>query len=69
MAQTVGWRPFWWLNVGMLGLSIVMIIFMFPETKVSKTEIEIKPMLRILNPANLFTLQRTYYALFNSRVC
>lgn len=33
MAQHVGWRSFWWLNVGMIGLSIVMVIFMFPETK------------------------------------
>ena len=31
----------------MLGLSIVMIIFMFPETKVSKTDVKIKPMPRI----------------------
>lgn len=33
MAQHVGWRAFWWLNVGMIGLSILMVIFMFPETK------------------------------------
>lgn len=28
-----GWRSFWWLNVGIIGLSILMVIFMFPETK------------------------------------
>ncbi|EME82910.1 uncharacterized protein MYCFIDRAFT_203446 [Pseudocercospora fijiensis CIRAD86] len=29
----IGWRSFWWLNAGLLGLSILMVIFMFPETK------------------------------------
>lgn len=33
MALHVGWRSFWWLNTGLLGLSILMVIFMFPETK------------------------------------
>ncbi|KAF2735351.1 MFS transporter-like protein [Polyplosphaeria fusca] len=33
MAENVGWRDFWWLNTAILGLSIVMVIFMFPETK------------------------------------
>lgn len=33
MAQKVGWRAFWWLNVGLLGLSAIMVFFMFPETK------------------------------------
>lgn len=33
MALHVGWRSFWWLNTGLLGLSIIMVIFMFPETK------------------------------------
>jgi len=33
MADHVGWRNFWWLNVGMLGLALVMVAFMFPETK------------------------------------
>ncbi|KAF7192853.1 putative MFS-type transporter [Pseudocercospora fuligena] len=28
-----GWRSFWWLNAGIIGLSILMVIFMFPETK------------------------------------
>ncbi|KAF2862511.1 MFS general substrate transporter [Piedraia hortae CBS 480.64] len=29
----VGWRNFWWLNTAMIGVSLLMIIFMFPETK------------------------------------
>ena len=33
MALHVGWRNFWWLNTGMIGVSILMVIFMFPETK------------------------------------
>jgi hypothetical protein len=33
MATHVGWRNWWWLNVGLLALSIIMVLFMFPETK------------------------------------
>lgn len=33
MADHAGWRNFWWLNVAMGALGIVMLIFMFPETK------------------------------------
>ena len=33
MAQAVGWRNFWWFNTALIGLSIIMVIFMFPETK------------------------------------
>ena len=33
MATHVGWRNFWWLNVALLGLSFIMVLFMFPETK------------------------------------
>ncbi|EXJ90053.1 hypothetical protein A1O3_03121 [Capronia epimyces CBS 606.96] len=33
MSSHVGWRNFWWLNTAMLGLSLLMIVFMFPETK------------------------------------
>ena len=33
MATHVGWRNFWWLNVALLGLSFLMVLFMFPETK------------------------------------
>lgn len=33
MASHVGWRNFWWLNTGLLALSVLMNIFMFPETK------------------------------------
>lgn len=33
MAQHVGWRSFFWLNVALLGVVLVMVIFFFPETK------------------------------------
>jgi MFS family permease len=33
MAAHVGWRNFWWLNVALIGLSFLMVLFMFPETK------------------------------------
>jgi hypothetical protein len=33
MTGTVGWRSFWWLNAALLGLSFLMVVFMFPETR------------------------------------
>lgn len=33
MAQHVGWRSFFWLNVALLGVVLVLLIFFFPETK------------------------------------
>jgi MFS family permease len=33
MALHVGWRSFWWFNVALLGLTSLMVAFMFPETK------------------------------------
>ncbi|KJY01741.1 mfs transporter like protein [Zymoseptoria brevis] len=33
MSLHIGWRSFWWLNTGVVGLSILMVVFMFPETK------------------------------------
>lgn len=33
MALQLGWRSFWWFNTGLIGLSILSVIFMFPETK------------------------------------
>ncbi|KIW18807.1 hypothetical protein PV08_03096 [Exophiala spinifera] len=33
MAENVGWRAFWWFNTGLIGLSTLMIVFMFPESK------------------------------------
>lgn len=33
MAENVGWRSFWWFNTGLIGLSTIMVFFMFPETK------------------------------------
>ncbi|KAL8940594.1 MAG: hypothetical protein Q9216_002739 [Gyalolechia sp. 2 TL-2023] len=33
LAQHGSWRNFWWLNVGLLGLTLVVSIFTFPETR------------------------------------
>ena len=33
MAGHSGWRSFWWLNTGVLGLSILLAVFLFPESK------------------------------------
>src|ERR1700712_1241003 len=33
MAEHSGWRSFWWLNVALMSLTLVSVIFMFPETK------------------------------------
>jgi len=33
MAEHVGWRSFWWLNVALLAVASLMVAFMFPETK------------------------------------
>ncbi|EMD68313.1 hypothetical protein GGP41_001858 [Bipolaris sorokiniana] len=33
MAETVGWRDFWWLNTALLAFSFLMCVFAFPETR------------------------------------
>ena len=33
MTTNVGWRSFWWLNVGLQGAVLILLIFAFPETK------------------------------------
>nr|POE97709.1 putative mfs-type transporter [Quercus suber] len=33
MSLHVGWRNFWWFNTALVGVSTLMVIFMFPETK------------------------------------
>jgi len=33
MADHTGWRNFWWLNVAMLGATLIMVFFGFPETR------------------------------------
>lgn len=33
MAEAIGWRSFWWLNVGLFGLTFLTTAFLFPETK------------------------------------
>ena len=30
---SIGWRPFWWLNVGLIAFSTLLVVFGFPETK------------------------------------
>lgn len=36
MVENVGWRSFWWFNTGLLGLSFIMVVFMFPETRYNR---------------------------------
>jgi len=36
MAQSVGWRNFWWLNTALLGFVVIYCIFLFPETKFNR---------------------------------
>ncbi|KAJ3530057.1 hypothetical protein NM208_g9492 [Fusarium decemcellulare] len=38
MADHIGWQNFWWLNVALTGLSILMGLFGFPETTWSRAE-------------------------------
>ncbi|KAK5732526.1 hypothetical protein LTR17_010465 [Elasticomyces elasticus] len=33
MSLHVGWRNFWWFNTALIAVSLIMVIFMFPETK------------------------------------
>ncbi|CAK3758407.1 MFS general substrate transporter [Lecanosticta acicola] len=33
MSLHLGWRNFWWFNTGLIALSLIMVVFMFPETK------------------------------------
>ncbi|KAF2767803.1 MFS general substrate transporter [Teratosphaeria nubilosa] len=33
MALHVGWRNFWWFNTALIAVSLLMVVFMFPETK------------------------------------
>jgi len=33
MSYHVGWRNFWWFNTALIGMSLLSVIFMFPETK------------------------------------
>lgn len=33
MAEHIDWRSFWWLNVGLLSLLLILLLFLFPETK------------------------------------
>lgn len=39
MALHIGWRSFWWFNTGLIGLSLIMVVFMFPETKWHRTHL------------------------------
>lgn len=33
MSDRLGWRSFWWLNVGLVAVSLLLVVFCFPETK------------------------------------
>jgi hypothetical protein len=38
MADHSGWPSFWWLNAAMTGVSLLVIVFGFPETMFSRAE-------------------------------
>ncbi|KAF2110617.1 MFS transporter-like protein [Lophiotrema nucula] len=33
MTENINWQSFWWFNTAIIGLSFIMVVFMFPETK------------------------------------
>lgn len=39
MTEDLGFRSFWWLNTGIIGLSFLMVVFMFPETRFQREEL------------------------------
>ncbi|KKZ61866.1 hypothetical protein EMCG_03655 [[Emmonsia] crescens] len=40
MAHNLHWRHFWWLNVGLLGFVLVLLVFFFPETRWHRTRLK-----------------------------
>jgi hypothetical protein len=38
MTEDLGFRSFWWLNAGLIGVSFLMVVFMFPETRYKRAE-------------------------------
>ncbi|KAG9203720.1 hypothetical protein G6514_002331 [Epicoccum nigrum] len=49
MTEDLGFRSFWWLNTGIIGLSFLMVVFMFPETRFQREDL----------PANIPTKQHS----------
>ena len=37
MAQNLGWRNFWWLNTALLAFTSICCVFLFPETKFTRS--------------------------------
>lgn len=33
MTENIGWRSFWWFNTALIAVSLIQVIFSFPETK------------------------------------
>ena len=59
MAENVGWRKYYWLNVGLRGVLIVAAIFAMPETKWSREDSTSVSTLVSVIPASLTkSLQR-----------
>ena len=40
MALHIGWRSFWWLNTGLLALTMILTILGFPETKWDRVRVQ-----------------------------
>lgn len=47
MTEDLGFRSFWWLNAGLLGVSFLMVVFMFPETRFKRADPADAPAKRI----------------------
>ena len=43
MTEELGFRSFWWLNAGLIGISFLMVVFMFPETRFKREDPSLAP--------------------------
>ncbi|KAK0647745.1 putative MFS-type transporter [Lasiodiplodia hormozganensis] len=51
MALHVGWRSFWWLNTGLLGLGCLLVAFLYPESKFPRPHDHVHPPAKAVSPA------------------
>ncbi|KAF9637699.1 Major facilitator superfamily [Lasiodiplodia theobromae] len=51
MALHVGWRSFWWLNTGLLGLGCLLVAFLYPESKFPRPHEHVHPPAKAVSPA------------------
>lgn len=52
MALHAGWRSFWWLNTGLLGLGCLLVAFLYPESKFPRPhDHDLPPPTKAVSPA------------------